>query len=153
MMKQGWPKSLLQLVRSFLTDRRVRVRLKDSITGVYKVAYGTLQGSPLSPILYILYLAELLNKDKTLRFGYADDLCLFRASYSLERNIKLLAVDTKEVFDYRYNNKLFFDKKKCKIIHFTRVKTTTSPNLVISKYYTVSPIVTLKKKGCYPVLY
>jgi ribonuclease HI len=151
-MEQGWPKPLLQLVRSFLTDRRVRVRLEDSTTGVYKVACGTPQGSPLSPILYMLYLAELLNKDKTLRFGYADDLCLFRVSHSLERNVELLAVDAKEVLDYGLTNKLFFDKKKCEMIHFARARTATNPDLVIPGHYTVSPIVTSEKKGRHPAL-
>lgn len=100
----------------------------------------------------MLYLAEFLNKNKTLRFSYTDDLCLYRVSYSLERNIKLLAADAKEVLDYRFNNKLFFDRKKYEIIHFARTRTATSPDLVIPGHYTVSPIVTSEKKGRHPAL-
>jgi len=77
MQRQGWPVSLLRLVRSFLTNRKVRVRLEDSTTAFFAVACGTPQGSPLSPVLYMLYLAELLNEDPRLRFGYADDICLY----------------------------------------------------------------------------
>jgi hypothetical protein len=90
---QGWPLSLLYLVRSFLTNRRVQVRLEDLTTGYYVVACGTPQGSPLSPVLYMLYLAELLNQDPRLRFGYANDICLYRAGHTLEENTRLLAQD------------------------------------------------------------
>src|SRR6195952_3663236 len=57
MTKQGWPLPLLKLVQSFLTDRKVRVRLEKSTTGYHNVECGTPQGSPLSPVLYMLYLA------------------------------------------------------------------------------------------------
>ena len=41
MTDQGWPLPLLQLISSFLTNRQVQVRLKDSTTPYYKAAYGT----------------------------------------------------------------------------------------------------------------
>jgi hypothetical protein len=89
MTKQGWLLPLLTLVRSFLSDRKVRVRLEKAITLEYEVACGTPQGSLLSPVLYMLYLAELLSQDTTLRFKYTDDICLYRATTSLDTNIKL----------------------------------------------------------------
>jgi hypothetical protein len=61
MTEQGWPLSLLQLINSFLLDRQLRVRLEKETTGNYQAKCGTPQGLPLSPVLYMLYLAELLN--------------------------------------------------------------------------------------------
>jgi hypothetical protein len=89
--------TLLRLVKSFLTNRKVRVRLEDSTTAFFTAAYGTPQGSPLSPVLYMLYLAELLNQDPALRFRYTDDVCLYRASATLEENVKLLAQDVRGI--------------------------------------------------------
>jgi len=39
--KQGWPLLLLSLVCSFLTNRKVRVRLEKSTTPEYRVACST----------------------------------------------------------------------------------------------------------------
>jgi hypothetical protein len=58
--KQGWPLLLLSLVRSFLTNRKVRVKLEKLTTLEYRVTYSTPQGSLLSLVLYMLYLVELL---------------------------------------------------------------------------------------------
>jgi hypothetical protein len=59
--KQGWPAAALSFIQAFLTDRQVQVRLGRETTPNYHVLCGTPQGSPLSPVLYTLYLAELLN--------------------------------------------------------------------------------------------
>ena len=99
MARQGWPPTLLQLVRSFLTNRKVRVRLEKSTTPYYRVKCGTPQGSPLSPALYMLYLAELLAQDPLLRFGYADDVSLYRVTDSLDTNVDLLANDVRGILD------------------------------------------------------
>jgi hypothetical protein len=100
MAKQGWPDPVLKFVNSFLTDRKVRVKLGKEIAQCYTVACGTPQGSPLSPVLYTLYLAELLNQDTTRRFGYADDVCLYRASDSLDENVRQLADDVRAINEW-----------------------------------------------------
>lgn len=51
----------------------------------------------LSLVLYTLYLAELLSIDTKQRFGYADDICLYRASHLIDTNIKLLAADLRHI--------------------------------------------------------
>ena len=93
MAKQGWPLTLLKLVNSFLTNPQVRIRLEDSITLSYNMACSMQQGSPLSPVLHMLYLAELVAQDETLRFGYADNLYLYRASKFLSQNFLFLVTE------------------------------------------------------------
>jgi hypothetical protein len=74
-------------VDSFLTNQRVQVRLGQVTTPSYLVACGTPQGSLLSPVLYTLYLAELLSMDTERMFRYADDICLYQALHSLDKNV------------------------------------------------------------------
>src|SRR5436190_23242810 len=108
MTKQGWPLPLLSLICSFLTNRKVRVRLEKSTTPEHRVACRTPQGSPLSPVLYMLYLAELLMQDTTLHFGYADNICLYRVTGSLNNNVQLLASDIQDILAWGTENKIFF---------------------------------------------
>ncbi|RAL59878.1 hypothetical protein DID88_000505 [Monilinia fructigena] len=93
MQDQGWPVPLLKMIRSFLQECKVMVRLKDAYTDESRVQCGTPQGSPLSPVLYMLYLAELLNQDQALRFGYADDIALYRIGNTLEENVTAITQD------------------------------------------------------------
>ncbi|KAG0154593.1 hypothetical protein PDIDSM_161 [Penicillium digitatum] len=136
MGEQGWPRELLLLVDSFLTGRKARVRLEGSTTPEYDVVCGTPQGSPLSPVLYMLYLAELLNMDQTLRFGYADDLALYRASHDLTQNVRLLAKDVQSILAWGEYNKTSRDE---------------SPSIVVNDRLTIDPV-QAKKPGYTPTL-
>ncbi|GAW17908.1 hypothetical protein ANO14919_073770 [Xylariales sp. No.14919] len=108
MREQGWDLGWLRIVQSFLTGRRVRTRLEGKSTEFTDVLCGTPQGSPLSPVLYSLYLLELLNKDRNLRFGYADDLTFYRVGKTLDKTSEALAADMRLVMERSTENKVFF---------------------------------------------
>jgi len=152
MTKQGWPLSLLTLVRSFLTNRKVRVRLEQSTTPEHRVACGTPQGSPLSPVLYMLYLAELLAQDTTLCFGYADDICLYRATRSLNNNVQLLASDVWDILAWGAENKIFFAPEKLEMMHLTKGSSGYAPWCVVNDELTLDLITTAPKNGEQPTL-
>src|SRR5438045_8580099 len=119
MTKQGWPLPLLKLVQSFLTNRKARVRLEQSTTNYHHVECRTPQGSPLSPVLYMLYLAELIAQDPTLHFGYANNICLYCATKSLDTNVELLAANVCDILAYRTDNKIFLAPEQLDMIHMT----------------------------------
>lgn len=152
MQSQGWPIGTIRLIRSFLTGRRVRVRLEDCTTIFYDVECGTPQGSPLSPVIYMLYLAELLQQDSQLRFGYADDIALYRISNSLDRNIELLQRDVEEVITWGEENKIFFAPEKMEMIHIHSGRSIEAPTLKVREDLTITPITTAPKVGQQPAL-
>ena len=41
---------------------------------------GLPQGSPFLPVLFLLFLVPLFNKNKRTRFGYVDDIALYHSS-------------------------------------------------------------------------
>jgi ribonuclease HI len=118
----------------------VQVRLGNETTPRHPVACGTPQGSPLSPILYTLYLAELLNQDRALRFGYADDINIYRASKTLDENVQLLAEDIQAINQWGVENKVTFAPEKLEAIHITRQQDSYSPSIPISDAITLEPI-------------
>ena len=152
MTNQGWPLALLKLINAFLSGRKVRVRLEKETTCDYDVSCGTPQGSPLSPVLYMLYLAELLSQDPTLRFGYADDICLYRTTHSLDQNVALLAKDVQSIIDWGNDNKIFFAPEKLEMIHLTKKSGDYAPDCTVNDDLTIHPITTAPKEGDQPAL-
>ncbi|RYP45714.1 hypothetical protein DL768_007978 [Monosporascus sp. mg162] len=140
MRRQGWPLRVLRLADSFLTDRHVRVRLESATTDYERVRCGTPQGSPWSPVLYMLYLAELLQQDPKLRFGYADDICLYRTSNTLEQNARLLAGDVKKVLDWGNANRVAFAPEKCELLHITRSRSNDNPPVTVTDDFVIHPV-------------
>jgi ribonuclease HI len=150
MRRMGFHTELLRLIKSFLTGRRVRVRLEGFTTDYSDVKCGTPQGSPLSPILYILYLADLLNQDRTLRFGYADDVMIYRASTELDENIRLLKKDLRKIFKWGRDNKIVFAPEKMEMLHITRKRDQYAPSLTVDG--TIITPITYDRGGTLPAL-
>src|SRR6195952_500324 len=144
MTEQGWPLPLLRLIKSFLTERRVQVRLEKETTDPSFVECGTPQGSPLSPILYTLYLADLLNQDRTLRFGYADDILIYRASHDLDDNVAQLANDVRAIFEWGDEHRIAFAPEKIEMIHITTKNGGYAPPIVVDDRITIPCIVTAR---------
>jgi hypothetical protein len=67
-------------IASLLEDRYTRISVDGFKTERHRVRTGTVQGSPLSPILYIFYNADLIDKcnlaDDTTATGFIDDVAI-----------------------------------------------------------------------------
>ena len=78
---KGVPRRLTEWVNSFMSDRTFTLVIADAETAEAPVTAGIPQGSPLSPILFLFYAAELLeicnNTSKRLSAsGFVDDTAL-----------------------------------------------------------------------------
>ncbi len=135
MREQGWPDSLVRSVGSFMEQRTARIRLDGATTADFSRSCGLPQGSPASPPLFMLYMAEALNEDPERRFSYADDIALFAASHSWERNAEILREDVSRILGWGARNKVSFDPEKCELMHFSRRRTTPqAPDIVVGDF-------------------
>ena len=80
---------------SFLSERSTSIRLQDFESNIEKVDLGIPQGSPISPILYLFYNADLLEESLDISLsitltGFIDDISLLTYSESTERNVRNL---------------------------------------------------------------
>jgi hypothetical protein len=78
--------------------------------------------------------------DTERRFGYADDICLYRASHSMDNNVELLAADLRQIRAWGDANKVFFAPEKQEMIHLTRQRSSYAPPCVVDEQLTIQPI-------------
>ena len=119
--EQGWPDNLVRWVSSFATGRLVQIRLDGDVGPCTEVQCGLPQGSPISPILFMLYIAPILQMGRRkMRFGYADDIALLATSSSLDSNCQLLSEDLAEAVAWGESEGVTFDPGKSELFHFSR---------------------------------
>ena len=75
------PALLLRWISSFLRDRTVKVRILGHASREIAINYGVPQGSPMSPLLFLLYMSKLPKLlPNTRRSLFADDFMIYSES-------------------------------------------------------------------------
>ena len=84
--KRGLHPQLVGWLGSYLRGRSTRIKLNEGIEPVLQVLTGIPQGSPLSPILYLFYNADLLEigDEDSLITGYIDHTSILVVGDSTE---------------------------------------------------------------------
>ena len=88
---KGVNRYLVAWTKSFLSGRTCRLLYQGSPWVFAPVSVGTPQGSPLSPLLFVIYVSRLHNEiPHGLTLSYVDDFGLTVSSASYRRNIQIL---------------------------------------------------------------
>ena len=80
------PDYLLRYVMSFLESRSVSIELENTLSRPFTLRSGTPQGSPLSPLLYIVYTSDSITgiPNHTENGLFADDTALWSVSNTIK---------------------------------------------------------------------
>jgi len=113
-------------VRSFLSARRARLRFDGEDTDWIGVTAGVPQGSPLSPILFILYTASLYKELEThaglATVGFADDLNLLAVARKPGETRDILEKAWGVCETWARTRGMQFAPQKTELMHFTRAR-------------------------------
>ena len=125
MKKYGIYHNLLRWINSFLNERSISIKIKNIKSNIFTPKYGVPQGSPLSPILFIIYVSDIPqpeNEQTTTLLQFANDIVLWsygRNTIMLERKIqKHLNKITKWCIIWRIK----LNPLKNKVLHFSKRK-------------------------------
>ncbi|KID94541.1 reverse transcriptase, partial [Metarhizium majus ARSEF 297] len=128
--QQGWPLPLVKWAASFMSNRAARVRYQDITTEYAPLLCGLPQGSPASPILFLLYTKPIYKLGFQLgRLSYADNTAILKTGRTLRETAKLATADVRELISWGAANSITFDPEKTEVMHFSHKKDDTSPSV------------------------
>src|ERR1700709_678607 len=116
------PISLIKWVLSFINNRMLRLVFEGNIESFKPINTGIPQGSPISSILFLIYIQDLFKSNSIKFLSYIDDISLIASSKSFKQNIKILEQETKVLFELGTKYTIKFDIDKTELIHFNSGK-------------------------------
>jgi ribonuclease HI len=135
------PISLIVWVSSFLEKRVLRLSFDNQIEEFSSLEAGVPQGSPISPILFLIYTRDLFPSlsSSVKDLSYVDDITLTTSSTSLKRNIRILEREVKKLYELGKECAISFDLSKTELIHFTLGKEAKTTTLTLPNQEVVEP--------------
>ena len=100
----GLPKSLYSWINSFLVDRKIQLAFDNKINIETDIQIGIPQDSPISPILFLIYIRNLFQDLKSRGMSYIDNIGLIASSKSIKENYKILKKTAIRIFEKKATN-------------------------------------------------
>ena len=119
----GFPGWVVKWLRSFLTDRSTQLHFDGEISEPVQTTHGVPQGSPISPILFILYTTKLykdLRQTGVEVTGFADDTSLLAPGRTVPGTYLLLREAHKVCMEWAGKHGMSFSPEKYSLIVFHR---------------------------------
>ena len=111
------PRTLINWVSSFLSNRSIQLAFNNSrMEQLVDLSVGTPQGSPISPILFLLYIRDIVA-DKAFQLSYIDDFCLSVSSTSARKNCKVLEEIVAKLIKTAEEHRVSFNPAKTELMH------------------------------------
>ena len=99
------PPHLLRWISNFLTDRTMKITINKKTSEPIFVNYGVPQGSPLSPLLFLLHVSdcEFENMNKCTANHFAYNASISTTDKNIEKNIKHVQKAINTLSEWRNN--------------------------------------------------
>ena len=109
----GFKENTVSWFRSFLSNRSQKVKIGDTLSESVSLHSGVPQGGIISPLLYIIYVADLqLHLKHSKVTTYADDTKTCVSNRILAKVIQMLEEDALNVLRYMASNGLVANPNK-----------------------------------------
>ena len=130
--QNGVTESCLNLFKSYLSNRTQVVVVDGVKSGVEEVRAGIPQGSRLGPLLFIIYINDLINNLESETLIFADDTTLLSIGANPEETSAQLNRDLVKIETWASTWKVIFNADKSKDILFTKKQFNVMPPVVFN---------------------
>ena len=135
---------------SYLEGRQSRLIFDGQTSEPFDLVTGVPQGSPLSPILFLLYMTplyEALEKHGNITvIGFSDDTNLLVAGRDIAANCRYLESAFRVYEDWARTRGLKFAPHKSELMYFTRKHTNITQGVCLSGQ-TIAPVESVQFLG------
>ena len=139
---RGMPHTITRWTRSFLQARKTQLLFNGIKSERIATLAGVPQGSPLSPLLYMYYNADLLNmtpQNQVTRLGFIDDIMYGVEGPTDHKNAHRLEQILQEAEKWREKHGAQFEVSKYILVHFTRNSRQATKAPVTVNKITIKP--------------
>ena len=110
-------------IKNYLDERYQYVTFNNKDSSVSKITCGVLQGSILGPLLFLLYINDMMNiSDKLMPLLYADDTNFFYSGKDITELINTLNTELRKFSIWTNVNRLTVNENKTQYIIFRAPK-------------------------------
>jgi hypothetical protein len=115
----GIGETVLNWFSSYLTNRRQKVKYEDVVSDSLLVEHGVPQGTVLGPLLFNLYVNDIIKYVNHCNISlFADDTMLYKSGKDVYTIINQINDDLRNIHSYLCNNSLSININKSKYIIF-----------------------------------
>jgi hypothetical protein len=118
MKARGIPEDLLRWVKAFCSERTAAIQINGQLSEVQSLP----QGSPPSPILFLFFNADLVQRQIDSQGGaiaFVDDFTAWVTGPTAQSNRESIEAIINEALDWEKRSGATFKADKTAIIHFT----------------------------------
>jgi hypothetical protein len=127
MINMKFPTYLILITKSFLTNRKFRVKIGSSFSIIMDIIFGVPQGAVLSPTLYNIFTCDIPRGFICKLDLFADDTALYSSSETLQPIIDSITKAADEINDFMIKWKINLNQAKTDALFITNRRSNEIP--------------------------
>ena len=108
---------VLKWFESFLKNRKQQVLIEGTKSNQSEVKSGSVQGSVLGPVIFLMYIADLTKEVESDTKIFVDDAKV-KKKIDNENDVQKLQSDIEKMFDWQTTNKMKFNGTKFQVLRY-----------------------------------